>query len=125
MFRAQQPSIQLPQTDNTGMTEREGVNDSGSGTCYDCAADNGIKENGRPHETNSLTAIELTENFDFVTLTEIFVDNNFYKSGTVYDYVKFVCPPVKLSYHGRCSGGLPLGELIPPGKSRRHNYCGM
>ena len=35
MFRAQQPSTQLPQTDNTGMTEREGVNDSGSGTRYD------------------------------------------------------------------------------------------
>ena len=53
MFRAQQPSIQLPQTDNTGMTEREGVNDSGSGTCYDDAADNDIKENGRPHETQT------------------------------------------------------------------------
>ena len=53
MFRAQQPSIQLPQTDNTGMTEREGENDSGSGTCYDDAADNDIKENGRPHETQT------------------------------------------------------------------------
>ena len=53
MFRAQQPSIQLPQTDKTGMTEREGENDSGSGTCYDGAADNDIKENGRPHETQT------------------------------------------------------------------------
>ena len=54
MFRAQQPSIQLPQTDNTGMTESEGENDGGGGTCYDGAADNDIKETGRPHETQTL-----------------------------------------------------------------------
>ena len=52
-----------------------------------------------------------------MTFTETFVDNNFEKSGTFYDYVKFVCPPVKLSYHGRCSGGLPFGEKHLIGKA--------
>ena len=63
-----------------------------------------------------MTAIGFTENFDFVTFTETFVDNNFEKSGTFYDYVKFVCSPVKLCYQRRCSGGLPLGEKHLLGK---------
>ena len=41
-----------------------------------------------------------------MTLTETFIDNDFDLSCVFHDFVKFVCLAVKLSYHGRCSGGL-------------------
>jgi len=41
-----------------------------------------------------------------VTLTETFIDNDFDPSCVFHDFVKFVCLAVKLSYHGRRSGGL-------------------
>ena len=49
--------------------------------------------------------VKYVELFDFVTLTETFIDNDFDLSG-VFHFIKFVCPAVKLSYHGRRSGGL-------------------
>ena len=42
----------------------------------------------------------------FLTLTETFIDNDFDLSGVFHNFIKFVCPAVKLSYHGRRSGGL-------------------
>ena len=50
--------------------------------------------------------VKYVELFDFVTLTETFIDNDFDLSGVFHDSIKFVCPAVKLSYHGRRSGGL-------------------
>ena len=50
--------------------------------------------------------VKYVELFDFVTLTETFIDNDFDLSGVFHDFIKFVCPAVKLSYHGRRSGGL-------------------
>ena len=41
-----------------------------------------------------------------MTLTETFIDSDFDLSGVFHDFIKFVCPAVKLSYHGRRSGGL-------------------
>ena len=46
------------------------------------------------------------ESFDFVTLTETFIDENFYLSHVFTDYVKFVSPAIKLSHQGRRSGGI-------------------
>ena len=46
------------------------------------------------------------EQFYLVSLTETFIDNNVDLSGVFVDYVKFVCPALKLSYHGRRSGGV-------------------
>ena len=41
------------------------------------------------------------ERFDFVTLTETLIDENFDLSHVFTDYVKFVFPAVKLSHQGR------------------------
>ena len=46
------------------------------------------------------------EQFYLVSLTETFIDNNVDLSGVFVDYVKFVCPALKLSYHGRRSGAI-------------------
>ena len=48
------------------------------------------------------------EQFDFVTLTETFVDNSFDMSGVFCDHIKYVSPAVKLSYQGRRSGGVAM-----------------
>ena len=46
--------------------------------------------------------VKYVEQFNFVTLAETFGDNTFDMSVVVFcDYVKFVCPAVKLSYQGR------------------------
>ena len=53
--------------------------------------------------------VKYVEQFNFVTLAETFADNTFDMSVVVVvfcDYVKFVCPAVKLSYQGRRSGGV-------------------
>ena len=50
--------------------------------------------------------VKYAESFVFLTLTETFIDNDFDLSGVFHDFIKFVCPAVKLSYHGRRSGGL-------------------
>ena len=46
------------------------------------------------------------ESFDFVTLTETFIDENFEFSHVFTDYVKFLSPAIKLSHQGRRSGGI-------------------
>ena len=46
------------------------------------------------------------ERFDFVTLTETFIDENFDLSHVFTDYFKFIFPAVKLSHQGRRSGGI-------------------
>ena len=46
------------------------------------------------------------ESFDFVTLTETFIDENFDLSHVFTDYFKFVSPAIKLSHQGRRSGGI-------------------
>ena len=50
--------------------------------------------------------VKYVELSDFVTLTETFIDNDFDLCGVFHDFIKLVCPAVKLSYHGRRSGGL-------------------
>ena len=94
----------------------------GSSECFDDVTDT-TQENGWPHKTRSVSFllynvgdvaskvcdcdwVKYVELFDFVTLTETFIDNDFDLSGVFYDFIKFVCPAVKLSYHGRRSGGL-------------------
>ena len=44
------------------------------------------------------------ESFDFVTLTETFIDENFDLSHVFTDYFKFVSPAIKLSHQGRTIG---------------------
>ena len=46
------------------------------------------------------------ESFDFVTLTETFIDENFDLYQVFTDYFKFVSPAIKLSHQARRSGGI-------------------
>ena len=122
MFR--RPSTQLAQTDNASEAVSAEVDDSSE--CFDDATET-TQENGRPHKTRSVSFllynvgsvasklydcdwVKYVELFDFVTLTETFMDNDFDLSGVFHDFIKFVCPAVKLSYHGRRSGGLLVME---------------
>ena len=50
--------------------------------------------------------LEYIESFDFVALIETFVDEHFDLSSVLCNYVKFVCPALTISYHGRRSGGV-------------------
>ena len=52
--------------------------------------------------------MKYVEQFDFATLTETSVDNNFDMSAGFFlcDHVKYVSPAVKLSCQGRRSGGV-------------------
>lgn len=52
--------------------------------------------------------VRYIERFDFVSIIETFVDDNFDLSNVFHEYDKFMCPAVKLSYHGRRSGGIVL-----------------
>jgi hypothetical protein len=52
--------------------------------------------------------VRYVERFDFVSIIETFVDDNFDLSNVFHEYDKFMCPAVKLSYHGRRSGGIVL-----------------
>ena len=106
MFR--RPSTQLAQTDNASEAVSAEVDDSSE--CFDDATET-TQENGRPHKTRSVSFllynvgsvasklydcywVKYVELFDFVTLTETFMDNDFDLSGVFHDFIKFVCPAV-------------------------------
>ena len=55
---------------------------------------------------NDLGFVNYVKKFDFVCLTETFMDASYDVSGIFRDYLKFYCPAVKLSKHGRNSGGV-------------------
>ena len=117
---ANEESNASAQSNKTGVVDGSDANDTDA--LFNDAAD--TKEYGRPRFIQSVPFllynvagiasklsdcdwVKYVEQFDFVTLVETFVENTFDMSGIFFsDYVKFVCPAVKLSYQGRRSGGV-------------------
>jgi exonuclease III len=60
------------------------------------------------NKLNVTSFINYVNSFDFVCLTETFVDKSFDYSGFFIDFLKFVAPARKLSHFRRNSGGVVL-----------------
>lgn len=57
---------------------------------------------------SDIAFVNYVENFDFVCLTETFLDNNFDFNSIFLNHAKYPAPAKKLSVHGRKSGGVLL-----------------